>query len=234
MLLEHVCANRPGRVAVETRMPAVTRLLQVILKEWHVCTEPGPADQTVALVEHGLSAPVGVRHILWLAPRPFATASRLALPLSLTALYQALQGWFFPAPRRYLRLALDQPAQLELRGVCLAGRLLSLSERGGRVACPVPLPNGELLQLAVQLGEYPLLVAAQVIYTIPAGDLPGSAPPQAGLLFRPLPPVLGEAIHRHVERSLVERACRQVGLASDDPALAWFDTVAAPWAALPG
>jgi hypothetical protein len=154
--------------------------------------------------------------------------------LSLTALYQALQGWFFPAPRRYLRLALDQPAQLELRGVRLAGRLLCLSERGGRIACPTTLPNGELLQLAVQLGDYPLRATAQVIYTIPAGDLPGSAPPQAGLLFRPLPPALGEAIHCHVERSLVERACRQVGLASDDPAVAWFDTVAAPWAALPG
>lgn len=234
MLLEHVCASGSGRVVVQTRLPAVTCLLQAILKEWHVCTEPGPADQTVALVEQGLPAPAGVRQTLWLAPSPVDTPSRLSLPLSLTALYQALQGWFFPAPRRYLRLALDQPAQLELRGVRLAVRLLSLSERGGRVACPVPLPHGEILQLAVQLGAYPLHVAAQVIYTIPAGDLPGSAPPQAGLLFRPLPPALGLAIHRHVERGLVERACRQVGLASDDPALDWFDTVAAPWAGLPG
>lgn len=233
MLLEHVCTDGPGRVAVQTLTPTVQSLLQTILKEWHLCTEPGPADQTVALVEHGLPAPAGVRHTLWLAPRPFDTASRLALPLSLTALYQALQSWFFPSPRRYLRLALDQPAQLELRGVRMAGRLLSLSERGGRIACPAPLPNGEMLQLAVHLGGYPLHVAAQVIYTIPAGDLPGSSPAQAGLLFRPLSPELGQAIHRYVERSLVEQACRQVELASDDPVLDWFDTVAAPWAELP-
>lgn len=233
-MLEHVCTGGPGRVAVQTLIPAVKSLLQEILKEWHFCIEPGPADQTVALVEQGLAAPDGVRHTLWLAPRPFDTTSQLVLPLSLTALYHALQSWFFPAPRRYLRLALDQPAQLELRGARLDGRLLSLSERGGRVAVPVLLTNGEMLELTVELGGYLLQVAAQVIYTIPAGDLPGRQPPQAGLLFRPLPPELGEAIHHHVERSLVERACRQVGLASDDPALGWFDTVTEPWARLPG
>jgi hypothetical protein len=233
-MLEHACTSGPGRVAVQSRLPAVKSLLQAILKEWHFCIEPGPANQTVALVEQGQVAPDGVRHTLWFTPKPFDTASQLALPLSLTALYHALQCWFFPAPRRYLRLPLDQPAQLELRGASLNGRMISLSERGGRVAVPALLTKGEMLQLTVQLDGYLLATAAQVIYTIPAGDLPGGQPPQAGLLFRPLPPQLGEAIHHHVERSLLERASRQVGIASDDPAFSWFDTVAAPWAKLLG
>ena len=125
-------------------------------------------------------------------------------------------------------------SQLELRGASLNGRLISLSERGGRVAVPALLTNGEMLQLTVQLDGYLLATAAQVIYTIPAGDLPGGQPPQAGLLFRPLPQQLGEAIHHHVERSLLERASRQAGIASDDPAFSWFDTVVAPWAKLLG
>ena len=233
MLLDQTEARRPERVAVQVRSPVVAHLLRTILAEWHFCVEPGPAGQTVALAEAGLPAPEGVRHTLWISPAAAGATAQLTLPLSLTSLYQALQGWFFPSPRRYLRLSLDRPAQLELRGAGFSARLVSISERGGRVAGPARLPMGETLQLTVNLDGYLLQAAAQVIYAIPAGDLPGGPPPQAGLLFKPLRAELAQALHRHVERTLLSRAAMLVGLADADPAWRWFDTVADPWSGLP-
>ncbi len=230
MLLEHLRKSGPRQVLVRTRQAAVGDLLRAILREWHYLTEPVPNGRRVALVEHGLPLPEGVDHTLWLSPGPLATVSHLAAPLSLSELYRKLQAGFFQPPRRYLRLAMELPAQLERSGVCLEGQLSCLSERGGRVACYASLPLGERWQLNATLGGCLLQIAAEIIYIIPPGDVPGREPFQYGMQFIPVHPELCRAVRRYVEFTLVEHACVQVGVAGDDPVLRWFDTVANPWA----
>lgn len=232
MLLDQLHGSEPGRVVVRTREPALGRLLQAILTEWHYLTEPGPPERTVALVEAGLPAPAGVGHTLWLSRAAAGEQPGLAVPLSLSALYQFLQERFHSPPRRYLRLALNLPVKLDRATVCLDGCLLSLSERGGRIGCHAVLPVGEAWQLNVMLAGCLLRITADIIYLIPPGDLPGKELRQYGLLFKALRPELGRAVRRQVERTLLERACARTGMTSDDPVVDWFDTMANPWAGL--
>lgn len=221
-----------GQVAVLTRNATFNRLMQAILEDWHFATETAAAIPDILLLERGLDVPADTRQVIWLTPLPLGEEPHLEVPLSLNELYHHLEQRFFPQPRHHIRLPLNQPIDLNVRGVWLVGTLLSLSDRGARVACPALLPKPEPLILDFKLDSYPLRLTAEVLYDIPAGDSSGREHPQAGLLFKSVRPVLRQALRDFIERSFVERACAKTGIAGNDPSLSWLSLVKNPWAAL--
>jgi hypothetical protein len=232
MLLEQVRPGTGARVAVLTRNQVFNQVCKVILTAWHYVVVDTAAEFDLLLIERGLPLPAGVPQMIWLSPMPLGAEPHFELPLSLVEFYAYLERLFFPAPRRHIRLALSQSADLNVRGVWLVGRLLSLSDRGARVACPAVLPKGESVVLDFKLGGYPLRATAEVIYEIPAGDTPGREQPQAGLLLKSFKPAQREAVRRFIVRSFVEQACTQIGISINDPGLSWFDLVSNPWVEL--
>lgn len=232
MLLERLRPGAGGRVTVLTRNQTFGRLLEAILEAWHFGAgmEAGASD--VVLVERGLAVPQAARRVVWLTPLPLEAEAYLEVPLSLTELYHYLEKLFFPQPRHHIRLPLNQMIDLHVHGVWLVGRLLSVSDRGARIACPALLPRGEALQLDFKLDGYPLRVSAEVIYDIPAGDGSGREHPQAGVIFRPLVPARRDALRHYIENCFVARACAQTGIAENDASLSWFKLVQNPWRAL--
>lgn len=231
MLLEYR-AGGGGRVSVLTRNATFNTLLQTILAEWHFITEAGAASLDILLLERGLPVPAGEHQVIWLSPLPVEDGAYLNVPLSLTELYHLLEKRFFPEPRHHIRLPLSQPVDLNVQGAWLVGTLLSISDRGARVASPAHLPRGERIQLDFRLGRYPLQVTGEVLYEIPAGDAPGREFPQAGLLFRSIRPALRQALRQFIERSFVEIACGKAGIAPTDPSLSWIDLARNPWKGL--
>jgi hypothetical protein len=229
MLLERARPGAGGRVAVLTRNPTFGRLLEAVLEDWHLGAGAEAATSDVVLVERGLAAPQDTRRVVWLAPMPLSAELHLEVPLSLTELYHYLEKLFFPQPRHHIRLPLEQSVDLNVRGTWLVGRLLSISDRGARIACPALLPKGESLHLDFKLDGYPLRLAAEVIYAVPASDGSDREHPQAGLLFRPLRPVLRLALRHFIERSFIERARARTGIAENDASLSWISLVANPW-----
>jgi hypothetical protein len=221
-----------GQVAILTRNTTFNRLMQAILEDWHFATEATAASPDILLLERGLDVPADARQVIWLTPLPLGEEPHLEVPLSLNALYHRLEQRFFAQPRHHIRLSLNQPIDLNVRGVWLVGTLLSISDRGARVTCPALLPKREPLILDFKLDNYPLRLTAEVLYDIPAGDSPGREHPQAGLLFKSARPVLRQALRDFIERSFVERACARTGIAGNDPSLSWLSLVRKPWAAL--
>ncbi len=223
-----------GRVSVLTRNSRVNSLLQAVLEDWHFINEPDAACVDILLLERGLPVPDGRWEVIWLTPLPLGDEPHLEVPLSLTGLYHCLERRFFAQPRHHIRLTLNQPLDLNVRGVWLVGRLLSLSDRGARISCPAHLPKGERLQLDFQLERQFLRLTAEVLYDIPAGDVPGREQPQAGLLFKLPRPALRTALRHFIERSLVEQACKKTGISASDPSLSWFSLVRDPWGEFTG
>jgi hypothetical protein len=233
MLLEQRSGGG-GRVSVLTRNPKFNRLLQTILAEWHFITEADAASVEILLLERGLPVPAGAQRVIWLTPMPLDAEPCLEVPLSLTELYHYLELQFFPQPRHHIRLPLDQPIDVNVRGVWLVGRLLSLSDRGARIISPALLPKRERLLLDIRLEGYPLRLTGEVLYDIPAGDVSGRELPQAGLLFKPPKPALRKALRHFIERRFVDLACQKTGIAASDPSLSWFRLVKNPWEELSG
>jgi hypothetical protein len=234
MLLDQQRRGGCGRIAVISRNETFGRLLRAILDEWYYDVGCDGTGCDLVLVERGLDAPADAGRIVWLSPMPLGAEPHLELPLSLVELYHYLEQLFFPVPRRHIRLRLNQPVDINVRDMWLVGTILSLSDRGARVACPAMLPRGEPLTLDFKLGWYPLRLTGEVIYDVPAGDGQGKELPQAGLMLRSVRPSLRKALRNFIQRSYVERACAQIGTGFDNPSMSWFDLADNPWADLSG
>ena len=66
---------------------------------------------------------------------PLIDESFLTVPISLTRLYHLLEVHFFPTPRRHIRVTKEIAVDLHYDGQWQEGRLISLSDRGGRFFC---------------------------------------------------------------------------------------------------
>jgi hypothetical protein len=78
--------------------------------------------------------------------------------------------------------------------------------------------EGKLLQLP-----------AEVLYSIPAGDLSCRSLPQAGVLFRPTDDRVIKMLRRFIEKTCVESACAREGISLEDPCLSRVDFIDDPW-----
>ncbi len=219
------------QVAVVTRNPKFNKLLGSILADWKFFAVEDPAAAKVVFAERGLELPPRVGEVVWLTPMPLAEGRFLAPPISLSRLYHLLESQFFSTPRRHIRLAMDLAIALEIGEARLEGRLLSLSGRGGRIACAQEIPRGRSLHLHVTLAGRTQSLAAEVIYSVPAGDAQVSAQPQVGLLFKSFANQQFEMLRNFIEKTCIERACAREGIALHDPCLSWLDMPADPWSA---
>lgn len=222
------------RVAVISRSPQFKRLLASLLVGWKYSVAGGEQASRLIFIERGLPLPATAERVVWLTPLPLPLADEESLltPVSLTKLYLLLEDYFFPTPRRHIRIPLDLEVDLQFDGQWLSGRLVSLSDRGGRMTCPVALPTGASLFIEVRLGGRMERLPAEVIYCIPAGDTAGREQTQIGVVFKPEDVRFYGMLQRFIEKACLESACTRAGIAFNDPSVSWFDVVANPWEGL--
>lgn len=219
------------QVAVVTRSPQFKKLLSGILADWRFFTTEDLAAAKVVFAERGVDLPANLDDVVWLTPMPLAEGNFLTAPISLTQLYHLLEIHFFPTPRRHIRVAIDLPVDLKIDDVWLTGSLMSLSDRGGRIACAGEISRGRQLQLEMKVAGRFLRFDAEVLYCIPAGDSPGRLQPQVGVLFKPSREQEFDMLRAFVEKTCIECACAKEGIHLNDPCLSWFDVPAVPWGA---
>jgi len=217
------------KVAVVSRSPQFRRLFTSLLAGWKYSAAEGENAARLVFVERGLPLSATAERTIWLTPLPLMDEEALLIPISLTQLYKLLEEYFFPTPRRHIRIPLDLEVDLQFDGQWLNGRLVSLSDRGGRMTCPVALPNGASLFIEVRLGGRMERLPAEVIYCLPAGDSAGREQPQIGVVFKPEDVQFYGMLQRFIEKTCLESACKRAGIALNDPSVSWFDVVANPW-----
>jgi hypothetical protein len=211
------------QVAVVTRSQKFTKLLTRILADWKFFAVEDLSAATVAFVERGLELPVPDVPVVWLTPMPLEKGEFLKTPISLSELYLLLETHFFPTPRRNIRVGVEMSVELKIENEWLEGQLVSLSDRGGRLTCAREIPRGTGLTLEVKLGGEILRTPSEVLYCIPAGDLPSRLRPQIGVLFKPDNVEMFELLKRFIEKTCIECACAREGISLNDPCLSWLD-----------
>jgi len=210
------------QVAVITRNPKVTKLLTNILADWKFFAVEDLSTATVAFVERGVKLPDHNVQIVWLTPMPLEETDFLMLPISLSELYLILEAYFFPTPRRNIRVPMEMSIDLKIESEWLEGKLVSLSDRGGRLACDREICRGTELTLDVKLDDEILRIPSEVLYSIPAGDFPSRLQPQIGVLFKPANVEMFELLKRFIEKTCIVCACAREEISLDDPCLSWF------------
>ncbi len=217
------------QVAIVTRNQKFNRLLGSLLADWKFFTVDDPSAAKVVFAERGIDLPEIDSQIIWLTPMPLSEGSFLLTPISLTRLYLLLEMHYFPTPRRHIRVAIEAKTGLKTGASWQDCKLVSLSDRGGRMVCENELPRGTQVQLDVMLSGRQILMPAEVLYCIPAGDAPGRSRPQVGLLFKPEDKKVINMLRRYVERRSVEAACAREDIALNDPCLSWIDVPQDSW-----
>jgi len=217
------------QVAVVTRNRQFTKLFRSILADWKIISVDDLSEAKVVFAEHGLALPADSGEVVWLTSMPLAKEHYLEIPISLTRLYNLLETQFFPTPRRHIRVVVDLDVDLRIENNWLTGRLLSLSDRGGRIECPMELSRGGLLHLDLNLAGKRLRIPAEVLYCIPSGDSPGHLQPQVGILFKPDRERDFNLIRHYVLKTCIETACARSGVAFNDPCVSWLELPDDPW-----
>lgn len=206
-----------------TRSSQFNRLLTRILADWKFFAVEDASAATVAFVERGLDLPDPGVHVVWLTPMPLNEGDFLTIPISLTELYLLLEARFFPTPRRHIRVNMEKSVELKVGNEWLEAQLASISDRGGRLNCAREIPRATELTLEVSLDGKSLRIPSEVLYCIPAGDLPGRLQPQIGVLFKPADVTMFELLKRYIEKTCIEYACAREEISLHDPCLSWLD-----------
>ena len=223
MLLSGTKQIKTRQVAIVTRNPILQKLLTVLLGDWGFSVVELNAEPGVVCIEHGLAEPTFATRTVLLTPMPVSDRSCLQVPLSLTRLYHLLEDEFFPSPRRHIRVNTEIDADLQIDGAWQPGRILSLSDRGCRVAYDYELPAKQSMTIEFRLGERRMRLVAQALYCIPAGETSSRAKPQIGLQFKPIDPVLCEVLRACIELRCLERAMKKIGVDLTHSVRSWFD-----------
>jgi hypothetical protein len=211
------------QVAVVTRNRHFTKLFLSILADWKFIAVTDLSEAKVVFAEHGLTLPEACGEVIWLTSMPLAKGHYLEIPISLPRLYRLLESEFFPTPRRHIRVAVDLDVDLRIEGERLSGRLLSLSNRGGRIECPRELSRGGMLHLDVNCSGRSLKIPVEVLYCIPPGDSAGRLLPQVGILFKFAGERDSDLISHYVLKTCIETACARSGVAFNDPCVNWLE-----------
>jgi len=221
------------QVAVMTHDQQVNLLLSSILAEWKFIAVEDPTAAKVVFAERGIDLPDIPGEVVWLTPLPLSEERFLTTPIILTQLYSLLETEYFPTPRRHIRVDIEVRVDVYLDSSWQECQLISISDRGGRIVCQSEIQRGTMLQLETNIAGKFLQMPAEVLYCIPAGDVPRYSCPQIGVLFKPTDDWLVNMLRRQIEKICVEAACAREGISLNDPCLNWVDFFDDPWNEVP-
>ena len=216
------------QVAIVTRNLEFNKLLSSILADWRFFVVENLSVAEVILAERGIELPALEGQVVWLTPMPLLEGTFLQTPISLSCLYNLLEGHLFPTPRRHIRVFMEADVDLRINNKWVDGRLVSLSDRGGRFLCDHEMPRGKSLDIAMKLAGKNLMIQAEVLYCIPAGDFAGRPQPQIGVLFKSPDNNKFAMLRHYIEKICIERACAREDIPLNDPCVSWFEVPSVP------
>lgn len=193
------------RVCLRVRNASFGAVLAALLEEWRYTLLDDPSAANLVLAEEGVELPEASGTVLWLTRSRYGERNRLSLPLELEGLWADLENRFHRPPRSHIRITLELPVAVKVRGEEVAATVTSLSDLGARIEFPLELVQGETLQLDLSLNETSLALEGRVIYVIADGDLDGSTRTRVGVIFDGLSSEQRGRLRAFVVRSYLER-----------------------------
>lgn len=169
----HLCISNEG----------LRLFIAALLSEWGftastVCPE-SPND--LLLAEGSCQDCADHRKRINLTTSAYIDNDHVNLPIALEHLWRVLEKHYHLPPRNHLRLVVDYPISMTIRGTEQPGRLSSLSPAGARLSLPRELAIGEHFPVVFPLPQKTLQLSAKVIYVTTFPD--SNRRYDAGVLF---------------------------------------------------
>ena len=160
----HLCINNEG----------LRLFLAALLGEWGYSVSPTcpESPEELLLAEENCPRCAEHRKRIDLITSAYFDRKHVNLPIVLEQLWRVLEMHYHLPPRHQLRLAVDYPIVMKIRGQEQPGQLNSLSPAGARLSLPRELAVGETFPIGLPLPQHALQLTAKVIYvtTFPDSD----------------------------------------------------------------
>ncbi|MBE0503058.1 MAG: PilZ domain-containing protein [Desulfuromonadales bacterium] len=148
--------------------------LTALLREWGFCVNPTCPEHPdeLLLAEENCSHCAAHRKRIDLINSAYFDSDQVNRPIAIEQLWRVLEKHYHLPPRHHLRLSVDLPIGMEIRGQEQPGRLTNLSPAGARLSLPRELASGELFPIVLPLAQRTLQLTAKIIYinTFPDRD----------------------------------------------------------------
>jgi hypothetical protein len=169
----HLCIHNEG----------LRLFLTALLGEWgfSVSTACPESPDEVLLAEEDCPHCAGHRKRVDLISSAYVDSDHVNLPIVFEQLWRALEKRYHLPPRHHLRLTVDIPITMEIRGQEQPGQLRSLSPAGARLSLPRELAIGEHIPIILPLPQQTLHLSAKIIYVTTFPDSGNRY--DAGVLF---------------------------------------------------
>ena len=168
-----LCINNEG----------LSLFLTALLHEWGFSVFPSCPENPdeLLLAEENCSRCAEHRKRVDLINSAYFDSDQVNMPIVLEQLWRVLEKNYHLPPRHHLRLTVDLPITMEIRGQEQPGRLTSLSTAGARLSLPRELAVGEPFPIVLPLPQRTLQLTAKVIYVTTFPDSANRY--DAGVLF---------------------------------------------------
>jgi len=123
------------RIAVRSGSTEFDAVLQHLLHAWGFEVCPPEANDALLLAGDNVATD-DRQQVIRLTSSHYHGRDRLSLPLQVEELWQTLEHHFHRPPRMHIRMAIDLPARVTIRGQEFTTTLSSLSDMGARIFHP--------------------------------------------------------------------------------------------------
>ena len=175
-------AKLQKRIAVCTSSEALTAVLEGLVASWgfELCSQDDPS--VLLLAEEGCCELVEGQKSICLSRSHEPGPDAIHLPISIESLWHILEVNFHHPQRLHLRMAIELPVRVLLRGEWFDTTLQSLSDMGARFTIDRETVKQEPVTIELLLDGEELLYHGQVIFSM-AGGSASTETFQTGMVF---------------------------------------------------
>ncbi len=180
-------------------------LLKVLLTEWGYRLTDNPEDDPLLIISEGLPHPAGFKHRLTLSSSHYHDNHRLEVPLTIETLYLALENHFHRTPRNHIRINMEWPIRVKVRGQQFDTSTLTIADRGIRFVSPIELAHEEEMEIHIEREDETYDLHAKAVYSIMGREIGRGDRIEVGAVCTPLSKKDRDSIRSRIIGSYLNR-----------------------------
>ncbi len=183
----------------------LNEFLKAMLIEWGYRLTEIPEENPLLILSEGLEKPAGLTHCLTFSTSHYQDRHRLEIPLTIETLYLALENHFHRTPRNHIRINLEWPLRVKVRGQQFETHTVTVADRGIRFISPIELAREEELELYMECEDETYDLHAKVVYSIAGKEIGRGDRIEVGAVCTPQSKEVRESIRSRIIGNYLKR-----------------------------